>query len=107
MDTGANGVCVIREVNGRLDIATATDVGEELRRGISADPTRLVVRMGSVSFLDSSGLGMLVGLQKELTDGGGRLVLCEVPPQARMALRLTRLEWLLPSFETLREAMAA
>jgi anti-anti-sigma factor len=67
----------------------------------------VVLRLGGLTFIDSSGVGMLVVLQKELNSRGGRLVLSEVPPQARMALRVTRLEWLLPCFDTLEAAVAA
>lgn len=97
---------VVERAGGRLDVTTSVEVAERLRPHLGPG-TRLVLRLGELEFIDSSGLGMLVGLQKELAANGGRLVLCEVPPQARMALRLTRLEWLLPCLDTLEEALAA
>ncbi len=107
MEAAAAGAPVVRVISGRLDIATATGLAVTLRSAMDDGGSRLVVRLGDLSFIDSSGLGMLVGLQKELGARGARLVLCEVPPQAAMALRLTRLEWLLPSYATLEEAVAA
>lgn len=103
----SNERVIVETVAGRLDVTTAAEVADRLRARLADGPARIVLRLVDLAFIDSSGLGMLVGLQKELASSGGRLLLCEVPPQARMALRLTRLEWLLPCLDTLDEALAA
>ncbi len=109
IDSDASGETIIEVLSGRLDLATVDEEQARLRaRFVEAgDVARLVLRLGDVEFIDSSGIGALVVLQRELQERGARLVLTEVPPQARMALRLTRLEWLLPAFDTLEEALAA
>ncbi len=102
----SGGEIVVEEVAGRLDLATADT--EQLRlRARAASAQRLILRLGGLEFIDSSGIGMLVVLQRDLQARGGSLLLAEAPAQARMALRLTRLDWLLPCFDTLEDALAA
>ena len=98
---------VVLPLSGRVDIAALAALKEELTQAIAGGRTQLLLTMAAVSFIDSSGLGLLVGLQKELRGRGGGLALCEVPPQARMALRLTRLEWVLPCYDSVEEALVA
>lgn len=103
------GQVVIESLSGRVDMTTVDDEQARLRARLAGLPDleRLILRMADVEFIDSSGVGLLVVLQRDLQAAGARLVLAEVPAQARMALRLTRLEWLLPAFGSLEEALAA
>ena len=103
------GRTIIHSLPDRVDMATVDEEQVRIRALLAdaGDLDQLVVRMCDVEFIDSSGIGMLVVLQRELQAKGARLALAEVPAQARMALRLTRLEWLLPAFASLEEALAA
>lgn len=95
------------EVRGRFDIATIDAIRPMLEAAAEAAESRLVLRLGGVSFLDSTGLGALVALQKDLAYHGKLLLLTEVPPQAHMVLLITHLEWMLTCYGTLEEALAA
>jgi anti-sigma B factor antagonist len=66
----------------------------------------MTVDLAGVSFLDSSGLSALVSVFKILRQPGGHLNLAAAGPQARTALRLTRLDKVLLHFETAAEAVA-
>ena len=67
----------------------------------------LVVDLGRVVFLDSSLVGLLVGLHKRARQAGGRLALCGLGPQARDVLDRTRLDRLLHVYPGEAEAVAS
>lgn len=100
------GVTIV-ELAGRLDIAGVEEVRPLLLAAGREAEQRVVMRMGDVTFIDSTGLGALVALQKALAYQGKLLLLTELQPQARMVLRITHLEWILSCFDTFEEALAA
>jgi anti-sigma B factor antagonist len=100
------GVTIV-DLEGRMDIAGVEDVRPRLLAAAKESGPRMVVRMSGVTFLDSTGLGALVALQKALAHQGKLLLLVELQPQARMVLRITHLEWILSCYDTFEEALAA
>jgi anti-anti-sigma factor len=74
-------------LEGELDIATADDLGEVLREAAMADDP-LVLDFSGVSFMDSSGLRVLLeasGLQA----GKGSVVILNPSPQVRRVLDIS------------------
>ena len=70
-----DGVTVVH-VGGEIDVYTAPVLRERLDEHISAGRDHLVVDLENVSFMDSTGLGVLVGRLKlvRVTNGSLRLV---------------------------------
>ena len=91
---------------GELDAFRAPDVREELVRVIEAGASAVVCDLSAVTFLDSSGLGVLVGALKRLRERGGDLYV--VPGKAgRRVLELTALDRVLELHESRSRAVAA
>ena len=67
----------------------------------------IVLNLAEVSFLDSSGLGLLVKLLARGRRAGGGLRLCALPPRVADILKMTRLQATLPSYATEADAIAA
>jgi|KBSMisStaDraftv2_1062788.scaffolds.fasta_scaffold69227_2 anti-anti-sigma factor len=67
----------------------------------------IVLNMAEVSFLDSSGLGLLVKLLARGRRAGGGLRLCALPPRVAEILKMTRLHTTLPSYATEADAITA
>jgi len=67
----------------------------------------IVLNLAGVSFLDSSGLGLLVKLLARGRRAGGGLRLCALPPRVAEILKMTRLQATLPSHATEADAIAA
>jgi len=74
---------------------------------LTAETRNIVLHVGAVNFLDSSGIGLLVRLHARLQNAGGGLSLCAVPPKMRDVLSVTRLERILQPFESETAAIAA
>jgi anti-sigma B factor antagonist len=93
-------------VAGEIDIATAARLRERLFE-LAAGGGPLVADLDQVRFIDSAGLGALVGAAKRATAHGGSLHVVCARPKVRQLFRLTGLDRRLPPARTLDEALDA
>jgi len=75
-------------VSGELDLSTVTELKAGLERSTDA-PRMLVVDLREVTFLDSSGLRLLLGLDERQRAAGGRLVLVQGGRRVARVFELT------------------
>ena len=67
----------IIEVGGEIDVYTAPRLRETIVEAVDRGCTRLIVDVERVEFLDSTGLGVLVGALKRVrADGGSLDIVC-------------------------------
>lgn len=97
----------IVQLKGRLDAASISDRKEELIQKISADNTSVVINLREVSFIDSTGLGLLVAINQDIQRQGHKLSFCELSDQARLLFELTRLNLVFDLFDTQLAAVSA
>lgn len=84
------GQALIARVKGELDLSTADRLRQELEASIDhARPRVLYLDLEGVSFMDSSGLGVILGRYRHLTRQGGRVVICRPQPQVQRLLELS------------------
>jgi anti-sigma B factor antagonist len=76
---------------GELDTVTAPRLRQELVALVEAGETRVVVDLASLTFVDSTGLGALVGGLKRFRAASGDLVLESPTPSVRKAWEITGL----------------
>jgi len=77
----------------RLDVASMQRVKEELNSIIDKGSHNLIINLSKVSFIDSSGLSILIGLFKRVkTIRGASLSLCGLGKQPLDLLRITQLD---------------
>jgi anti-anti-sigma factor len=76
-------------LSGELDLFCVEQVREALAPELHGT---LVLDMAGVTFIDDSGLGMLVGTLKRLTREGGSLVVRNPSEQVRRVLEITGVE---------------
>lgn len=99
-----DGTAVCRP-RGEIDSFTAPRLRQALAGLASA--RRLVVDLSDVGFIDSAGLGALVGgIRRSHEAGGAAAVVCRRPALVRL-LEMTGFERLAPVAPTLEEALAA
>src|SRR5665648_797705 len=88
-------------VSGEVDVYTAPMLREELAALIDAEHTDLVVDLAEVSFMDSTGLGVLVGALKKIRTLGGELRLVIDQEKVLKIFRITALTQVFPIYATL------
>lgn len=77
---------------GQLDVATAPQLRQVLQEQQYEPGRRLIVEMSGVEFLDSFGLGVLVGGLRRARSGGGALTLVGASPRIAHVLEVTGLD---------------
>ncbi len=92
---------------GNLYAETVDDFQALVDELLRAGRQYFVVDLGSVSFIDSAGLGALVRLYKRVRLGEGDVRLARVPPSVMQILELTRLSRVFDIFPTSEEAAAS
>ena len=85
------GAVTAVRLSGHVDAENAADVKARLHELIAGGSVRLVLDLGELTFLDSSGLGVLVSCLRRCVAAGGDLCLAGVPDFAREILEITRL----------------
>ena len=93
-------------VYGELDVATSPDLRERLIRLVSEGRVQLVLDLDGVDFLDSTGLGTVVGALKRVRTHGGDLRLVCTEARITRLFEITGLDKAVPLLPTLDAAVA-
>jgi anti-sigma B factor antagonist len=101
-----DGIEVI-DVRGQIDIYTAPRLRELLIDLVSKNNYQLIVNMDKVEFLDSTGLGVLVGGLKRVRAHDGSLDLVCTQERILKIFRITGLTQVFGIHETVNQAIAA
>jgi anti-sigma B factor antagonist len=96
----------VLEVNGELDLFTAPALRDALLRLSDTGRHYVAVELSGLRFMDSSGLGVLIGGTKRAVAGGGALCVAGAGDRVVKVLRITGLLRVMPAFPTLPEAFA-
>ena len=87
----ASGETVTAYLSGELDHHTARAMREAIDNAVELNmPSRLVLK--NISFMDSSGIGLVMGRYRTLSKTGAELVISETPPQIYKVMKLAGLE---------------
>lgn len=89
VDSDPSGV--VLSACGELDVATAPELKAELA-GLLADGARVVVDLSEVTFLDSRGIGALVGATRGAREAGGDLAVIAVSESHLQSIRILKLD---------------
>lgn len=95
------------ELNGELDLSTASMLRDAVEREIRGHRTirNIILGMKNVCFIDSSGVGVILGCYKRAVQSGGQLVLTQVAPQVHRVLDVSGLLRLILVFDSEIEAV--
>jgi anti-sigma B factor antagonist len=106
LSTRTVGNHTVLQVGGEVDVYTAPRLRERLIELVDGGARHVVVDLGTVEFLDSTGLGVLVGAHKRLRAVGGTLgLVCTREPLLKI-FRITALDQVFPLYDSVEAASA-
>jgi anti-sigma B factor antagonist len=79
-------------LSGELDLSTVKQLEQELARIESEGPATIALDLKQLSFLDSSGLRVVVGADQRARREGRRLVVVRGPATVQRIFSITRLD---------------
>lgn len=100
-----SGITVVGAA-GEIDVFTAPDLDAGLGEVIAAGGVRIVLDLTGVTFLDSTGLGVLVKSLKSVRAEQGWVRLVIGSQKIRKIFDITGLDAAMPLYDTVEEAMA-
>jgi anti-sigma B factor antagonist len=96
---------VVLKPTGRLDITTAWQFRLRLQECIAKQSAHVIVNLGEVNFIDSSGLTSLVAGMRDADKARGSFRICNVHPEAKLVFEVTMMDSVFEIFETEEEAL--
>lgn len=91
-------LAIIR-AEGRLNMVTAPQLRQTVATAVKAGKLRLVIDLSNTQFMDSSGLGALIGALKATREAGGDLRIAAAGEQVSMVLQLSNMDRILKPYE--------
>ena len=106
VETRHEGDVAVVAATGEVDVFTAPGLDTEITTLLEQGTSRLVIDLTGVSFLDSTGLGVLVKGLKTARDAGGSMQLVVTSDRIRRIFDITGLDASLPLYDTVDDALA-
>ncbi len=97
----------VLEVGGEVDVATAPRLREQLIKLVNAEKYRIVVDLQGVDFIDSTGLGVLIGALKRVRTHDGDLAVVCTEPRIVKVFEITGLNQVFRLLDSVDTAVAS
>jgi len=97
--------CLIAALSGELDVATVPRARAQLEAALTPGIKGLVLDVSRVTFMDSSGLGFLLGRYRWFMERGGAVAVAGARSQVKRVLELSGLAKIMPVTATVKEAL--
>jgi anti-sigma B factor antagonist len=96
----------VLSLSGRLDLASGATLKEHLKRLSEKNIVQAHLNLSEVEFINSSGLGALVSIMKEIRLQKGRLTLSNLASYVQEIFEITQLSHIFEIYSTEEEALA-
>jgi len=104
--TEINSVDVVELIEA-IDLYSAPPIKKFLKSLLKSENKKILISLEKVTFIDSSGLGMLVNLFFDCQQRDIQIKLANVSAEAKNVLRQTKMERNFEIFDTVNEALAS
>lgn len=101
------GDVTIVECSGRLVLGDESANLRNLVKSVLTESKKIVLDLGGITFIDSSGLGVLAGLFTSARNAGGAIKLANLDRQTQGLLQMTRLMTIFEVFDRWEDAAAS
>jgi anti-sigma B factor antagonist len=90
--TEAHGRALVVRIFGEIDIASAKAFEKEIQSAFDSDAEAVLLDLGEVSFIDSTGLCTLLAAAEKASVNGDRLRIVRISPPVQRSFEITGLE---------------
>ena len=97
----------VLSLEGEIDLHVSPRVAISLRQMIAKEPKRLVVNLSGVTYLDSSGLAVLIEAMQNVEKYGGKFALAGMQGTVRSIFEIARLDQVFHIFTDVDSALVA
>jgi len=94
-----SGEISVLGLSGDVDVYTCSILRDAIIHSIDQGDQRMVINMANVNYIDSSGLGTLVGGLRRVKQNDGHLAISSATPRIRKVLKITGLNKVFTIFE--------
>ena len=101
------GKVSVLDLNGKLDLPNAARLKDQVKTLLDDQKNQIHLDMEKVDFINSSGLGALVSLMKEIRVHKGRLTLSNLAPYVNEIFEITQLSHVFEIFQNVDDAVAS
>jgi anti-anti-sigma factor len=105
--THTAGECVVLTLTGELDVTNAAEAEEAVRVAWQDSPSHLVFDLSRLTFMDSTGVRVLVRARRLATERHGTIALAGLTPSVSRIIEVTGLNQAFAIHATLDEALPA
>lgn len=85
------GEIVIFDITGEIDLYNAPEIKEKIKDEMNKNKVNIIINLDKVTYIDSSGIGVLISSLSNLKKVGGALKLINVYASVRKVFELTKL----------------
>lgn len=98
----------IVDLHGKITLGENTGIlRDELRSLLSQGKKHIVLNMQDVTYVDSAGLGELVGAYTTATNQGGAVKLLHLQGKMKDLMQITKLHTIFPAYDNEQEAVSS
>jgi len=91
-----NKATAVLHASGQLSHTNADLLRREIARLLVSGIRQIILNMQKITFVDSTGMGALIAVQKRLHEQNGQLILCALQKDVLLSVRLLRLDRVFP-----------
>ena len=95
---------IVLDINGEIDLYNAPEIKKKIKEQMEASKNNIIVNLDKVSYVDSSGIGVLISSLSQLKKVGGGLKIINVYASVKKVFELTKLTSFFDIFEDEEEA---
>jgi anti-sigma B factor antagonist len=100
LTTRENGDVIIVDTAGKLTLGEGTStLRTKIRELVAGGSRRIVLNLADVSYMDSSGLGELIGAHTTIATAGGEMKLLNLAGHVHDLMKVTKLYTVFETFE--------
>ena len=97
----------VLQLEGEIDLHVSPEVAESLRTMIAKKPRAVVVDLAKVTYIDSSGLAVLIEGMQNVQEYDGKFALANVQESVQHIFEIARLDQVFQIFPDVDSALAA